>query len=79
MACTQPVFFDIACDPSIIADKAVTALIDEASLTPKPALVDGRGSGAHRDLNLDTMLRSAHSLRPTFLALARAAIGENSG
>jgi len=75
MASTQPVFIDAACDPSIIADKAVGALIDEASLTPKPALVDGRGSGAHRDLNLDTMLRSAHSLRPTFLALARAAIG----
>jgi triphosphoribosyl-dephospho-CoA synthase len=76
MASTQPVFIDAACDPSIIADKAVTALIDEASLTPKPALVDGRGSGAHCDLDLDTMLRSAHSLRPTFLALARAAIGE---
>ena len=76
MASTQPVFIDAACDPSIIADKAVTALIDEASLTPKPALVDGRGSGAHRDLDLDTMLRSARSLRPTFLALARAAIGE---
>ena len=76
MACTQPVFFDVACDPSAIADSAVTALIDEASLTPKPALVDGRGSGAHCDLDLDTMLRSAHSLRPTFLALARAAIGE---
>jgi len=76
MACTQPVFFDIGCDPSIIADKAVTALIDEACLTPKPALVDRRGSGAHRDLDLDTMLRSARSLRSTFLELACAAIGE---
>jgi triphosphoribosyl-dephospho-CoA synthase len=76
MACTQPVLIDVARDPSTLADLAVNALIDEASLTPKPALVDRRGSGAHRDLNLDTMLRSAHSLRPTFLALARAAVGQ---
>jgi triphosphoribosyl-dephospho-CoA synthase len=62
-----------SCDPRDIADCAVTALIDEACLTPKPALVDRRGSGAHRDLDLSTMLRSAHALRPTFLALARAA------
>ncbi|MFT4435489.1 triphosphoribosyl-dephospho-CoA synthase [Caballeronia sp. 15715] len=76
MACTQPVFLDVTCDPSALAELAVAALIDEASLTPKPALVDRRGSGAHRDLDLDTMLRSAHSLRPTFLALARAAVGQ---
>ena len=76
MACTQSVFIDVACDPSTLADMAVSALIDEACLTPKPALVDRRGSGAHRDLDLDTMLRSAHSLRPTFLALARAAVDQ---
>ena len=76
MACTQPVVIDVACDPSTLADMAVAALIDEACLTPKPALVDRRGSGAHRDLDLDTMLRSAHSLRPTFLALARAAVDQ---
>ena len=52
---------------------AVNALIEEAQLTPKPALVDRRGSGAHRDLNLDTMLRSAQALEPTFAALSRAA------
>ncbi|CAB3802255.1 2-(5''-triphosphoribosyl)-3'-dephosphocoenzyme-A synthase [Paraburkholderia ultramafica] len=56
-----------------LAHYAVTALIDEAQLTPKPALVDRRGSGAHRDLDLATMLRSAHALEPTFAALARAA------
>jgi triphosphoribosyl-dephospho-CoA synthase len=76
MACTQPVFIDVACAPSMLADLAVAALIDEACLTPKPALVDRRGSGAHRDLDLDTMLRSARSLRPTFLALARAAVDQ---
>ncbi|REE21257.1 triphosphoribosyl-dephospho-CoA synthase [Paraburkholderia sp. BL27I4N3] len=56
-----------------LAHYAITALIDEAHLTPKPALVDRRGSGAHRDLDLDTMLRSARALEPTFAALARAA------
>jgi triphosphoribosyl-dephospho-CoA synthase len=58
---------------SQLAHYAVSALIEEAQLTPKPALVDQRGSGAHRDLDLATMLRSAHALEPTFAALARAA------
>ncbi|MFC0396941.1 triphosphoribosyl-dephospho-CoA synthase [Paraburkholderia rhizosphaerae] len=56
-----------------LARFAVDALIDEAELTPKPALVDGRGSGAHRDLDLPTMRRSARALESTFEALARAA------
>jgi triphosphoribosyl-dephospho-CoA synthase len=56
-----------------LADAAVNALICEAELTPKPALVDRRGSGAHRDLHLGLMRRSAHSLRPGFAAMARAA------
>jgi triphosphoribosyl-dephospho-CoA synthase len=56
-----------------LAQYAITALIDEARLTPKPALVDQRGSGAHRDLDLATMQRSAHALEATFVALARAA------
>ncbi|MDQ4415656.1 triphosphoribosyl-dephospho-CoA synthase, partial [Pseudomonas aeruginosa] len=30
-----------------LADLAVDALIDEAELSPKPALVDRRGNGAH--------------------------------
>lgn len=65
-----------ASDQHALADCAVAALINEASLTPKPALVDRRGSGAHRDLDLDIMIRSARSLHPTFVALARAATGE---
>ncbi|WP_345814758.1 triphosphoribosyl-dephospho-CoA synthase [Paraburkholderia sp. PREW-6R] len=58
---------------SQLANLAITALIEEAQLTPKPALVDRRGSGAHRDLDLAIMLRSARSLEPTFAALARTA------
>jgi triphosphoribosyl-dephospho-CoA synthase len=53
-----------------LADAAVRALIAEAELTPKPALVDQRGSGAHRDLDLDALLRSARSLRGGFQDMA---------
>ncbi|TAL95845.1 MAG: triphosphoribosyl-dephospho-CoA synthase [Paraburkholderia sp.] len=58
-----------------LAAFAVAALIDEAQLTPKPALVDRRGSGAHRDLDLAKMIRSAEALEPTFAALARVSRG----
>ncbi|WP_413729320.1 triphosphoribosyl-dephospho-CoA synthase [Sodalis sp. RH22] len=53
-----------------LAALAVTALIEEARLSPKPGLVDSRGPGAHQDLSLALMERSAHSLRPTFYRLA---------
>ena len=56
-----------------LADLAVTALVDEAELSPKPALVDRRGQGAHRDLSLGLMLTSAQALRPCFQAMAEAA------
>ncbi|ACO77261.1 triphosphoribosyl-dephospho-CoA synthase [Azotobacter vinelandii CA] len=55
------------------ADLAVGALIDEAELSPKPALVDRRGSGAHRDLDLKLMHASARALWPAFHAMAEAA------
>lgn len=56
-----------------LADLAVQALLDEANLSPKPGLVDRRGSGAHDDLHLGLMIDSAHSLWPTFHAMAEAA------
>ena len=62
-----------------LARFARDALIEEARLTPKPALVDARGSGVHNDLDLATMLRSAHALEPTFEALARASRGAAPG
>lgn len=54
-----------------LAQIASDCLIDEARLSPKPGLVDSRGNGAHQDLNLALMERSAHSLTPTFHALAQ--------
>ncbi|OEC35716.1 triphosphoribosyl-dephospho-CoA synthase [Pseudomonas cuatrocienegasensis] len=56
-----------------LADMAVDALIDEADLSPKPGLVDRRGSGAHTDLHLGLMHASALSLWPCFKAMAEAA------
>lgn len=53
-----------------LAVLATGCLLEEANLTPKPGLVDQRGSGAHHDLTLDLLERSAHSLTPTFYALA---------
>ncbi|WP_338761484.1 triphosphoribosyl-dephospho-CoA synthase [Massilia sp. METH4] len=55
-----------------LADLAVAALVDEAMLTPKPGLVDMRGSGAHRDLSWLLMCHSAHALHPGFAAMAHA-------
>jgi triphosphoribosyl-dephospho-CoA synthase len=58
-----------------LADLAVGALVDEAMLTPKPGLVDMRGSGAHADLNWLLMCHSAQVLRPYFRAMALAGRG----
>src|SRR5450830_70427 len=61
-----------------LADLAVDALIDEADLSPKPALVDRRGNGAHTDLHLGLMHASALSLWPMFKEMAEAASTNNS-
>jgi triphosphoribosyl-dephospho-CoA synthase len=61
-----------------LARAAVRALIDEAELTPKPALVDCMGNGAHADLDLKLMVRSAQSLHPGFAAMATAAAAADS-
>ncbi|MFC6671540.1 triphosphoribosyl-dephospho-CoA synthase [Marinobacterium aestuariivivens] len=55
---------------------ACWALEQEARLSPKPALVDSRGTGAHSDMNLSLMLASARSLRPWFARMAEAALAQ---
>ncbi|MEM5430239.1 triphosphoribosyl-dephospho-CoA synthase [Cupriavidus oxalaticus] len=57
-----------------LAGFAVCAIAEEARLSPKPGLVDSRGSGAHADLTLPLMLRSAHALGPSFAAMAEAGL-----
>jgi len=66
--CLQPLAL-----PDQLADLAVEALIDEADLSPKPGLVDRRGSGAHGDMNLALMHASALSLWPCLRQMAEAA------
>jgi triphosphoribosyl-dephospho-CoA synthase len=60
-----------------LASLAREALIAEAELTPKPALVDRRGSGAHHDLSLALMRQSATAIEPYFAAMASCSQGHN--
>jgi triphosphoribosyl-dephospho-CoA synthase len=53
-----------------LAALATQSLIAEADLTPKPGLVDQRGSGAHDDLSLDLMRLSATVLEPFFASMS---------
>jgi triphosphoribosyl-dephospho-CoA synthase len=53
-----------------LARLARQALIAEAELTPKPGLVDRRGEGAHTDLSLEVMRRSAVAIEPYFCRMA---------
>lgn len=49
-----------------LSSLAVDALLAEARLTPKPGLVDARNSGAHSDMDLALLEKSAYSLEPFF-------------
>ena len=60
----------VKASPKGLASLAVKALVEEAELTPKPALVDGRGPGAQTDLSLSLMRRSADCLAPFFELMA---------
>ena len=55
-----------------LTELAWQSLIAEAELTPKPGLVDGRGSGSHSDLSLEMMRRSADAIAPYFTRMALA-------
>jgi triphosphoribosyl-dephospho-CoA synthase len=57
-----------------IADLAAAAIRAEADLTPKPGLVDQRGSGAHTDMDLAMLHASAESLRISFAECASVAM-----
>ena len=81
MQMPQPAAAGLPCEApdaaQTLGQSVVEALLDEARLSPKPGLVDSRGSGAHHDLNLALMCRSANALRPAFVAMARA--GQQAG
>src|SRR6202451_3479097 len=61
-----------------LSTAAVSALLEEAELTPKPALVDRRGNGAHHDLDLARLRSSALALQAGLADIARAAAVEQS-
>jgi triphosphoribosyl-dephospho-CoA synthase len=60
----------------ILGALARQALIAEAELTPKPGLVDRRGSGAHTDLSLALMRRSAFTIEPFIRRMAFQSMNE---
>jgi triphosphoribosyl-dephospho-CoA synthase len=60
-----------------LASLAREALIAEAELTPKPGLVDRRGSGGHHDLSLALMRQSAIAIEPYFAAMASCSQGKD--
>lgn len=49
-----------------MAKLAEESILTEAVLTPKPGLVDAKDSGAHKDMDIFTFIRSAVSLRDGF-------------
>jgi triphosphoribosyl-dephospho-CoA synthase len=57
-----------------LGEHVIAALIEEATLAPKPGLVDIRSRGAHHDLDWELMCVSALALQPTFTELARAGL-----
>lgn len=56
--------------PEQIGLLAHEALVFEARLSPKPGLVDAESSGAHTDMDLSLLLRSAEAIRPYFQRFA---------
>ena len=63
-------FSGLGLEAGRLARLARQALIAEAELTPKPGLVDRRGNGAHKDLSLELLRRSARAIEPYFHQMA---------
>ncbi|WP_158214322.1 triphosphoribosyl-dephospho-CoA synthase [Ignatzschineria sp. F8392] len=62
-----------------LAMQAVSALIFEVSLSPKPGLVDRWSSNAHDDMDWQLLVLSAESLYPTFYQIAHRAFNASIG
>ncbi|MDE5643933.1 MAG: triphosphoribosyl-dephospho-CoA synthase [Muribaculaceae bacterium] len=60
--------------PMLLAKAASKALLKELRQTPKPGLIDMDNSGAHNDMDFNTMQRSIEALEPFFEQLARASM-----
>ncbi len=56
----------------LVGNLAYHAMMLEVHLTPKPGLVDCVSTGAHSDMNIDTFVESANSLRPYMLKFVKS-------
>ena len=63
--------------PQNIGRLALEAMLLEVSATPKPGLVDRNNSGAHKDMDFFTFMKSAASLSGSFAEFSRE--GFNGG
>lgn len=57
-----------------VSELAKSVLIDEVRAYPKPGLVDSRNNGAHKDMNIDTFIKSASVLEEYFYRFTRYGI-----
>ena len=60
-----------------IGSLASDALMAEAYITPKPGLVDAHDSGAHKDMDIEIICRSADALRGYFTDVAYESLKED--
>ena len=53
-------------DKKLISELAEKSLLEEVYTTPKPGLVDCRNSGSHKDMDINTFIKSADALSNYF-------------
>lgn len=58
-----------------LSSLALTAILYELSLTPKPGLVDKLSSGSHSDMDYQTFINSSAAISVWFEELVRAGLG----
>ena len=59
----------IPCLTDFVSDSALRALTFEANVTPKPGLVDRNNVGAHPDMTLDMLIKSAEAISPYIVSI----------
>ena len=76
-AITESESYSQKLSPENIGRLALEAMLFEVSATPKPGLVDRNNSGAHKDMDFFTFMKSAASLAGSFAEFSRE--GFNGG
>ena len=66
-------------DAEHIASLAVSALLEEVCITPKPGLVDRANSGSHKDMDIFTFTRSAAALSSYFTKCVKLGMEKKDG